>query len=233
MRDFEKTKLYLDPPLLHSWDGGLTFNTGGLDKETSLKLSKLASKSKSIIETGSGLSTLIFLFQDNVENVTSISPDLELHQKLLEYSQDRLDFKKLNLYLDTSLNVLPKILSLKRKFDFFYIDGSHGLTDVLLDLYYCSYLLEENGIVVLDDVNLYSVKIAFDFLRLQPGYTFKPELSFYFGNKSIFPRQLRSAVFIKNDSVHGFGDWGSQPFVRNNSIKLRSGLFYFLKKKRF
>ncbi len=46
---------------------------------------------------------------------------------------------------------LPKWVEQGLKFDLIYIDGSHLFEDVFIDYYYCSRLLNANGIMLFDD----------------------------------------------------------------------------------
>lgn len=69
-----------------------------------------------------------------------------------------------------SEEVLPKLLHAGMHFDFAIIDGSHEEVDVLRDARDVHALLEENGLVVFDDIQLPGVMAAVEYLRTRLGY---------------------------------------------------------------
>jgi len=75
-------------PLLHTWDGGNSWNTGGFK---SVQLNYFLDLAESIpdcevIETGSGNSTISFLLT-NPKKLVSISPKSELWLRIKNYCE--------------------------------------------------------------------------------------------------------------------------------------------------
>jgi hypothetical protein len=65
--------------------------------------------------------------------------------------------KHLNKHLlvkEESINILPKLLTLKTAFDFIYIDGDHNAKAVLEDMILSWRLLKIGGIMLVDDYEL-------------------------------------------------------------------------------
>lgn len=79
----------------------------------------------------------------------------------------------LNRYLDfrhgLSAVELPKLLGGGDKFGIIYVDGSHLFEDVFVDAYFGVRLLDENGIIALDDSSDPHVSKVLKFLRTNPA----------------------------------------------------------------
>ncbi len=67
--------------------------------------------------------------------------------------------------------VLPQLLAQGRRFDLAFLDGNHRFEGVFLDLIYSGKLLEEGGIVFVDDVQFPGVRRAVDFCVTNLGWT--------------------------------------------------------------
>jgi predicted O-methyltransferase YrrM len=65
---------------------------------------------------------------------------------------------------------LPALLAEGRKFQFALIDGWHTFDHTLLDLFYVNRLLEEGGIVAIDDLHLHGVRRAVRYMLNYPNY---------------------------------------------------------------
>ncbi len=58
---------------------------------------------------------------------------------------------KITYYKDYSLNVFQKLIHAKEKFDLIYVDGDHRSHIVMQDLIYSFNILNDNGIMLIDD----------------------------------------------------------------------------------
>jgi predicted O-methyltransferase YrrM len=65
---------------------------------------------------------------------------------------------------------LPALLAEGRKFEFALIDGWHTFDHTRLDLFYVNRLLEEGGIVAIDDLHLHGVRRAVRYMLNYPNY---------------------------------------------------------------
>jgi hypothetical protein len=191
----------LDIPLLHTWDNGKTFNTGGFGAEHLTKiynfLKNNLNNNFNIIETGAGNSTITFLLLDNISNLITIAPDEELKKKIIEYCDKNLiSSKKLTFITDKSEFVLPNIVKNKDPFvDFCLIDGNHNFPMVFLDFWYLHLVVKKNCYIMIDDINLYSSKELVKYLYEQPGYRIVENLG-------------KAVIFIK-ETDDNFQDWTS------------------------
>lgn len=209
--DFEE---YLtSPPNLHSWDGGKTWNTGGFSGPDLRRLrefidSELGPQPR-ILETGAGNSTLTFLFLQP-GRLVSIAPDGALFERIRSYCRDHgVDDSPLSAHVACSQWVLPKLADVTLEndlFDFVLIDGNHNWPLVFVDFFYCNYLLRTGGLLMIDDMQLHSVKELGRMLFEQPGY----EVALDMG---------KSLVFRRTGDHRQFGDWVSVPYIYRKSME--------------
>jgi hypothetical protein len=95
---------------------------------------------------------------------------------------------------------LPRLLANgSRDFDF-GLDGCHAWPMVFVDFQYINYLTRPGGFLMLDDVQLYSIRQMVRMLREQPGH----EVALDFG---------KAIVFRKTSAAREIGAWFTQPYI--------------------
>ena len=167
-------------PEIHCW--GTEWRTGGFQK---YHLSNMTSVIKEytngqnlrIIETGAGNTTITFLFL-NPQTLVSICPDADLKVRILEYcDNNNISTNALDLRLNRSEVEFPKIAQFALaptgdnvKFDVALLDGGHGWPTVFVDFCYANIVLKKGGLLLIDDIQLYSVKELIRLLNEQPEY---------------------------------------------------------------
>lgn len=195
-------------PMLHSWDGGKTWNSGGFD-QTHLKrlhtfLKSNLPSSPVILETGAGNSTISFLFLEP-KRLVSIAPDAQLFDRICSYCEaERISLAALEANVDGSEWVLPRMATEIRNeapiLDFALIDGSHNWPMVFVDFCFVNQMLKTGGYIMIDDIQLHSVKELARMLSEQPGF----ELALDLG---------KSLVFRRTSTYEYGGDWASSPYI--------------------
>jgi len=181
MAQADDFKIYLeDLPLLHSWDGGETWNTGGFNpRHLQVVFDHLvahAPANPAIVETGAGNSTLTFLHLDP-RRLVAIAPAADLRDRILDYCQSHgLDSSGLDFRVDRSELVLPPLAFDGAVFDVALIDGGHGWPTVFVDFCYMSMMLRRGGILVLDDLQIHSVAELSRLLAEQPEFELAEDL---------------------------------------------------------
>ncbi len=197
-------------PMMHSWDGGATWNTGGfsdwhLRQMYDLIRARHPNGGAVIGETGAGNSSLTFLFTDPKE-VWAVAPEFDLGERIKTYARDHgLPLDRWSYYVDISEVMLPQ-LALKQEtpeLDFALIDGGHGYPTVFIDLVYMNYMLKPGGLLMMDDVNLYSVREAVRMLKMQPGWKLVANLQ-------------KSLVFEKQTDERRFPEFNQQPYIMHH-----------------
>jgi predicted O-methyltransferase YrrM len=70
---------------------------------------------------------------------------------------------------------LPRLVAEGREFDFAFIDGDHRFESVLLDLYYMTRLVRPEGLIVVDDMWMPSIRMAVAYVEKNMGLTLEPD----------------------------------------------------------
>jgi predicted O-methyltransferase YrrM len=78
-------------------------------------------------------------------------------------------------HAEESQIVLPRLLAEGRRFDLAFVDGNHRFEAVFLDLVYSARLVNEGGIVFVDDTQLPGVRRAVGFCRANLRWTLEDE----------------------------------------------------------
>ena len=203
-----KFESYLDLlPLMHSWDGGETWNTGGFDAEHLRKLIGFLRERlpphPAILETGAGCSTIAFMFLDPARLV-SIAPAADLFVRIRSYcAGQEIEASILDSRVGFSEWVLPGLAEPREAppwIDFALIDGGHGWPTPFVDFFYANHMLRRGGYVMLDDVQLHSVKELARLLGMQPGFDLSLDLG-------------KSLVFRKTTADRSLPEWNGQPYI--------------------
>jgi hypothetical protein len=162
-----------------------------------------------IAETGTGLSTLLFLTLAPA-SVISISPDPELHERTRREADVRgIDRGPLRLINDRSEAALPLLALVEQlEIDAGFIDGNHGWPAVFVDFCYLNRMLRVGGLLFVDDVHLFPVGQLVGLLRQQP----------HFELVAIDARKM--ATFRKKVDQPYLPDWSREPFLTMNTATL-------------
>jgi len=198
-----------DLPMLHSFDGGISWNTGGFDRNQlealySLLKGKLPAAPR-LLETGAGNSTITMLFL-NPSRLITICPDPEVVKRVKLYCTSKnISLGPLEILDDCSEWVLPKLAAASRNsdpiLDFALIDGCHGWPTAFVDLEYIHSMLCEGAFLMIDDIQLHSIKEMAKLILEQPNYYEKV-------------LDLGKALVLKKiTSKRSFGEWSSQPYI--------------------
>src|SRR5579864_2981926 len=166
-------------PLLHSWDGGVTWGTGGFGKNDLEVLHDFLRKALPahpvMLETGAGNSTITMLFLDP-RKLISIAPDAQLFARISTFCRSNgIADTGLEPHIDGSQWVLPRLAAENRAsdpmLDFALIDGCHGWPTSFVDLEYINSMLRQGGYLMIDDVQLHAEKEIARFLCEQPAFS--------------------------------------------------------------
>jgi predicted O-methyltransferase YrrM len=196
-------------PLLHTWDGGKTWRTGGFQAPHLATLFELVEhaggRDARVLETGAGNSTIAFLYA-RPRQVVSVAPDADLFKRILRFCEaNGVDHSALVQIVNRSEWALPEIAKEKEPFDLVLIDGNHGWPAVFVDFCYAYATLRKGGILIIDDLQLYSVK---ELARLMVVDT----------NRFSSVRDMGKAIaFSKNLDDEFLPDWGGLPYIQRKT----------------
>jgi predicted O-methyltransferase YrrM len=183
-------------PSIH---GGGTI-TWGLGEDALRFLDATVGSGARTLETGSGLSTLVFAFKGAVH--TCITPDGDEIERLRRYCAERgVSTERLAFVAEKSQEALPRLDV--RDLDLVLVDGGHGFPVPFLDWFFAARKLKVGGIVIVDDTQLWTGEVLRDFLLAEPEWRLEA-------------RFARGAAFRKvGEKVEK--EWNEQPYVFDRS----------------
>jgi hypothetical protein len=161
------------------------------------------------LETGSGVSTLVFALGGSRH--TAVSPDLEEHAALRVHAGSLgIDMTTVDFVAEPSDRYLPTC-DLER-LDVVLLDGKHAFPWPIIDWFYTADRLKVGGLMMLDDTRLRPVRVLVDFLKADVDrwrFEGKPG-----GRTSIF-RKLAHPVHDATWKMHPWTvRWHAEPLWR-------------------
>lgn len=120
----------------------------------------------STLETGAGHSTLTFAAAGCRH--TAISPAIDEWESIQEHARTvGIDLSHVRFIAEPSQVALPKLAG---RIDVVLLDGGHGYPLPQIDFFYAALLLNPGGILAIDNVELWSVRALWRFLRADAEY---------------------------------------------------------------
>jgi hypothetical protein len=197
--------LLLHPPLLHASRIGAPVSWRASDRllrylDTTLK------KGDVTLETGAGVSTLVFAMKRC--NHTVVVPDQAQVDRIVGWCEaNRVSPDCLTFQVSPSEVILPSLVP--EPLDLVLIDGAHGFPMPLLDWFYAGRRVRTGGVLVVDDVRMWSVRILYEFLSKEPQWRIESKTTFDF--------------FVARRVGEGpLGEWLEQPYLMQRTYDKRS-----------
>jgi Methyltransferase domain len=193
-------ELLVNPPKIHSYQGELISSWKIADEEL-LFLDKYLTKNMKTLETGAGISTIVFALKDT--NHTCIMPDEKQVERIKSYCTERdLSLSNTNFIVDKSEYALP---SLKEKnYDLALIDGRHGFPAPFIDWFYIADRLKIGGLLIIDDLHIWTSELLKQFLLTEKEWNLVEETN-------------RAATFVKLEEGSQHKEWTKQNYVLSRS----------------
>jgi predicted O-methyltransferase YrrM len=161
------------------------------------------------LETGSGVSTLVFALSQTWH--TAVTPEADEARALQQYAKAAgIAMSRVTFAVAPSEQFLPTCdLS---DLDVVLLDGKHAFPWPAIDWFYAADRLKSGGLMILDDTQLNSVRVVSDFMDADPHWRFEGNLC---GRTSIY-RKIAGPV-------HDVA-WYMQPWLREikPSVHLRA-----------
>jgi predicted O-methyltransferase YrrM len=195
-------ELLADPPLLHAAADGAPISFAVNNRVLDF-ISRSIGPGMSTVETGAGLSTIVFAMQQ--ARHTAITDKEDETERIREYcSSHGVDASGVTFLVGDSADVLP-VANLS-DVELVLIDGRHAFPSPFIDWYYLSRTMTVGGLLIVDDTQLWTGQVLRDFLLEQPGWELEAS----------FPPL--SACFRLTARVNHSPEWDSQPFVVARSL---------------
>ena len=194
-------ELLARPPLLHM-ERTVTY---GISHELAHFIDASVSADQTVLETGAGLSTVIFL-RRGVAKVLSITPqgDAEFAAIRAYCNANGIDDGPLEGVSRRSEEYLPG--APLPPLDLVLIDGRHGFPSPFIDWYYTAGHLKTGGLMVVDDLQIATGMILADFMTADREW-----------EEVLRPHGHRFAVFRKSGEGILDGDWYTQEYLKRST----------------
>jgi len=117
------------------------------------------------LETGCGLTTVVFAVAGCRH--CCVTPRAEETRRVGDYCGSLgVSTSRLKFVVGRSERVLPGMWD-DEPLQFVFIDGAHRFPDPILDFHYTQHRLQLGGVVAVDDINIRSVRMLYDFLSIE------------------------------------------------------------------
>lgn len=191
------TELLNNPPTPHRNVDGSVIDQGLIEPALSFVYEHV-DRSCTTLETGTGLSTVVFALTGSHHTV--IAPAPAEFQIIREYCGTHgIPINHLVFVEAPSQAILPTLTT--EPLDLVLIDGGHGFPTPFIDWFYTAGRLKKDGLLVVDDTWLWSCDLLRSFLLEQPEWKLVTEF------------ENRVAVFKKLEDGSEWLEWTRQPRV--------------------
>ena len=202
--DINLEDLLRNPPKLHRDSLG-TLTSWQLDESALRFISRNVKDTSKTMETGAGTSTILFALRGACH--ICIVPDADQVNRVEEYcAEHHISTAGVNFIVDRSEIALP--LLEVGEIDLVLIDGRHAFPTPFIDWYYSSLCLKVGGLLMIDDIQLWSGKVLRKFLLSEPEWHLHTDLP-------------RTSVFLKLREGSHNKAWPEQAYLVRRS---RSGI---------
>ena len=156
------------------------------------------------LETGAGMSTVLFALKR--ARHTCVVPIAAEVARIREHCiRLGVPVEGLEFMIEASERALPRLD--RRDLDLVLIDGRHGFPAPMIDWYYTASMLRVGGRLLLDDTQLWPVRLVCEVLRAEPEWRLECELP-------------RTAVFVKLAEGSQDKEWTYQHHVAEETAAL-------------
>jgi hypothetical protein len=170
----------------------------GIDPEVARFLHRAVAEGARTLETGSGLSTVVFAMRKAFHTV--VTPSAQEAAVIQEFGREKhIAMDRVEFVVEPSETYLPRCTL--RDLDLVFIDGKHSVPWPFIDWFYTADKLKAGGVCVIDDIHLESVLDLVKFLKEEPRWEFVWELP----GRTIAFRKLAA-------NVHDVA-WHQQPYI--------------------
>ena len=196
-------RLIKEQPKFHWVPSTNSATSWGIQRSFLERLPEMVSRDCVTLETGAGLSTVVFALIGTEH--FCISPAEDEHRRIRSYCEDAgISTDRLHSIAAPSSASLPGLDLGGRELDFALIDGAHAFPQAMVDYFYINDRLKVNGLLAVDDLQIPSVGILHRFLMSDPAY----ELVTIDGRKTGVYRKIRATLYPM--------DFASQPMNKKN-----------------
>jgi Methyltransferase domain len=159
-------ELIESPPAIYTTPEGKNMGWG-IDEEVILWLADRVSDSWNTLETGCGVSSIVFALKAGRH--TMIAPHGKAHTRVRDWCAERgVSTDHVKSIVGSSQDELPRLVE-DGPLDLVLIDGAHVFPLPMIDWYYTAVRLRVGGYVVIDDMHIRACSLLCEFLAAEEG----------------------------------------------------------------
>jgi predicted O-methyltransferase YrrM len=194
----ERPKFHGSPERPQQW---------GIGRELAEFIFRNVGQGQASLETGCGISTLIFAIKKSVH--TTVTPCKSEIEAISSYAKNHsISLDTIRFANEESEKFLPKAID-AGPLDLVLIDGRHAFPWPAIDYFYTASRVKRGGIIVVDDIMIPSVRILADFMSRDDNWRMTKEV----------PRRALAFVKIGNELDV---EWVFQAYNRDYWRKLQN-----------
>jgi predicted O-methyltransferase YrrM len=197
--------LISSPPDLHGVSHTGEVHAWALGDKALRSLSQLLEPGLRTLETGAGVSTVLFALKQTHHTCVVPAPDQVARIRAFCEAND-ISADSVNFVEDTSEATLPGLAP--DPLDLVLIDGSHSFPSVFIDWYYTASRLKAGGWLFIDDTQLWTGRVLRDFLHRERDWELVEDVE-------------NTVIFRKQSDAVGVRNWIYQPYVVAHSLLTR------------
>ncbi len=189
------------PPRFHKL-GSELISSWRIDNYTIDLLDAKITSGMRTVETGAGLSTVLFAMHG--ANHRCIVPDSELVERIQSFCREQgISTDTVEFTIAPSQEIVPSLEI--ASYDIALIDGTHNFPIAFVDFFYAARALKTGGLLIIDDLHIWTCEVIAKFLRESPGW-----------RVTDFTQRLCVAIKEGDDGM--LAEWRHQPFVWSRSL---------------
>jgi predicted O-methyltransferase YrrM len=209
-----------DAPGIHGQEDAGELLTYALVPEALRLIERVVKAGGRTLETGAGHSTIVFIAAQ-CEHTCIVPDPVEVDRIRAYCEQAGASTERVSFHVGPSERLLPS-LDLP-ELDVVLIDGSHSFPQVFIDWFYTAGALRKGGVLLIDDVHLWTGRVLRDFLRDEPEWEMVDELG---GRTSVFRKMAEvdlDKLWVDQRYVARKSHLGPVSWLRMSASMLRHG----------
>jgi predicted O-methyltransferase YrrM len=197
-RSPELQALLASPPKLHKDRMGNLVSYQACEEVLDF-IDLYVTKDSRTLETGAGISTILFAIKGSEH--MCIAPGQGQFDRIQQYCRDRqISADRINFQCHYSEQILPQLNI--QPLDLVLIDGCHGFPIPFIDWFYAASHLKKDGILIVDDTQLWTGEVLKEYLRSEPEWELVQDIA----HRAVIFRKLQATIPTK--------EWDRQPYIQ-------------------
>ena len=185
-RSFQPNESRLAPQIAKQFaSGGITCYA--IAPEVLRFLADSVSATSKTLETGAGLSTLIFALRGSLH--VAVTPSKAEITSIRDYAADKgVSLDSVSFICEVSEEYLPRCQL--ADLDLVLLDGKHAFPWPMVDWFYTADRLKQGGLMIIDDAQMRSVGVLRDFMTADPAWNLVRD----FAGKTVVFQKMRPYI---------------------------------------